>query len=189
MYPLARPTGTQTHRSLFFLQAHGCSQYSARTLSNRHRYMQVIRETVNAPGCVTSVFHPPPEPRSQASSSSAMPWSLPWRPNTAASNSRMLRTSAERPTASRILAADSAAGAFEGLKFRLHCLGWVRGLLKHSYVLLLGLLRLAASLRSSLEFHLDCRACKHESAQHKHYILCRSGRIRSERPRSLNPRP
>ena len=22
--------------------------------------MQVIRETVNAPGCVTSVFHPPP---------------------------------------------------------------------------------------------------------------------------------
>ena len=132
---------------------------------------------------------PPPEPRSEASSSSAMPWSLPWRPNTAASNSRMLRTSAERPTASRILAADSAAGAFEGLKLRLHCLGWVRGLLKHSYVLLLGLLRLAASLRSSLEFHLDCRACKHESAQHKHYILCRSGRIRSERPRSLNPRP
>ena len=60
VYPLARRTGTQTHRSLPFLQAHGCSQYSARTLSNRHRYMQVIRETVNAPGCVTSVFHPPP---------------------------------------------------------------------------------------------------------------------------------
>ena len=60
VYPLARRTGTQTHRSLLFLQAHGCSQYSARTLSNRHRYMQVIRETVNAPGCVTSVFHPPP---------------------------------------------------------------------------------------------------------------------------------
>ena len=62
MYPLARRTGTQTHRSLLFLQAHGCSQYSARTLSNRHRYMQVIRETVNAPGCVTSVFHPSPPP-------------------------------------------------------------------------------------------------------------------------------
>ena len=58
VYPLARRTGTQTHRSLFFLQAHSCSQYSARTLSNRHRYMQVIRETVNAPGCVTSVFQP-----------------------------------------------------------------------------------------------------------------------------------
>ena len=58
VYPLARRTGTQTHRSLLFLQAHGCSQYSARTLSNRHRYMQVIRETVNAPGCVTSVFQP-----------------------------------------------------------------------------------------------------------------------------------
>ena len=58
VYPLARRTGTQTHRSLLFLQAHGCSQYSARTLSNRHRYMQVIRETVKAPGCVTSVFQP-----------------------------------------------------------------------------------------------------------------------------------
>ena len=58
VYPLAKRTGTQTHRSLFFLQAHSCSQYSARTLSNRHRYMQVIRETVNAPGCVTSVFQP-----------------------------------------------------------------------------------------------------------------------------------
>ena len=58
VYPLARRTGTQTHRSLLFLQAHGCSQYSARTLSNRHRYMQVIRETVRAPGCVTSVFQP-----------------------------------------------------------------------------------------------------------------------------------
>ena len=58
VYPLARRTGTQTHRSLLFLQAHGCSQYSARTLGNRHRYMQVIRETVNAPGCVTSVFQP-----------------------------------------------------------------------------------------------------------------------------------
>ena len=53
VYPLARRTGTQTHRSLLFLQAHGCSQYSARTLSNRHRYMQVIRETGRAPGCVT----------------------------------------------------------------------------------------------------------------------------------------
>ena len=58
VYPLARRTGTQTHRSLLCLQAHSCSQYSARTLSNRHRYMQVIRETVNAPGCVTSVFQP-----------------------------------------------------------------------------------------------------------------------------------
>ena len=58
VYPLARRTGTQTHRSLLFLQAHGCSQYSARTLSNRHRYMQVIRETGKAPGCVTSVFQP-----------------------------------------------------------------------------------------------------------------------------------
>ena len=55
------PLGVQEHRHTgvsFLLQAHSCSQYSARTLSNGHRYMQVIRETVNAPGCVTSVFQP-----------------------------------------------------------------------------------------------------------------------------------
>ena len=57
VYPLQAYRNTDTQESLF-LQAHCCSQYSARTLSNRHRYMQVIRETVNAPGCVTSVFQP-----------------------------------------------------------------------------------------------------------------------------------
>ena len=45
VYPLARRTGTQAHRSLFLQQAHSCSSYSARTLSNKHGYMQVIRET------------------------------------------------------------------------------------------------------------------------------------------------
>ena len=70
VYPLARRTGTQAHRSLLF-QAHSCRSYSARTLSNRHGYMQVIREQTGI-GCATSVFHPhsprpPPSPPARGS--------------------------------------------------------------------------------------------------------------------------
>ena len=87
-----------------------------------------------------------PQSRSEASSSSAVPWSLPWRPNTAASNSRMLRTSTERPTANRNLAAKlgaSRATQAEGLSFM------AVGLLGLA-VSLLGLLCLAAGLVWSL---------------------------------------
>ena len=100
-----------------------------------------------------------PQSRSEASSSSAMPWSLPWRPNTAASNSRMLRTSTERPTANRNLAAKlgaSRATQAEGLK--LHGCWTIR-----SRCLAAG--TSLPSCRSSLEFDLGCRACRDYLAQ------------------------
>ena len=46
VYPVAKRTGTQANTGVSFCYRRtAVDQYPARTLSNRHRYMHVIRET------------------------------------------------------------------------------------------------------------------------------------------------